>query len=275
MSVIRSWKSSKCKWDGQPDYSTCCHSHHHHGLVIVIAIIIIILRSWLWSLEQSHQSSSSWQHLFYCLVSPRKRWYWHIYKGVCWKGKQLYKVFIGVVLHLTTNKKTWTRKSKTIRRKKKKTRRRKRGINLKSSRLCSGQMIGRSPHWTDFCFCDLVFFCVFDWHAFQLKLGQTPTLWFQASLHWHSVRPVRDWTSHFFCLNSDEPKDVAAIIIFFGLEISCFHLKSSSTSNLIKNIKSQAALILRFLQVPVLLRDCNNRFPHLQSFRKPCVGASH
>ena len=157
-------------------------------------------------------------------------------------------------------KNTWTRKSKTIRRKKKKTRRRKRGINLKSSRLCSGQMIGRSPHWTDFCFCDLVFFCVFDWHAFQLKLGQTPTLWFQASLHWHSVRPVRDWTSHFFCLNSDEPKDVAAIIIFFELEISCFHLKSWSN---------------RVPQVPVLLRVRNNRFPHLQPFRKPHVSASH
>ena len=140
MSVIRSWKSSKCKWVGQPDYPTCCHSHHHHGLVIVIAIIIIILRSWLWSLEQSHQSSSSWQHLFFYPAWPSKRGYWHIWWCML-KRKTIIWGFIGVVLQLTTTKNTWTRKYKTIRRKKKKTRRRKRGINLKSSRLCSGQLI--------------------------------------------------------------------------------------------------------------------------------------
>ena len=168
MSVIRSWKSSKCKWVGQPDYPTCCHSHHHHGLVIVIAIIIIILRSWLWSLEQSHQSSSSWQHLSSCPVSPSKRWYWHIYKGVCWKGKQLCEVLFVLFYIWHQTKNTWTRKSKTIRRKKKKTRRRKRGINLKCSRLCSGQLI-YPP--TELIYVFVIWYSsVFvAWHAFQRR----------------------------------------------------------------------------------------------------------
>lgn len=39
----------------------------------------------------------------------------------------------------------------------------------------------------------------------------------QASLHWHSVRFVRDWTSHIICLKTDGPQDVAVIHICLNI----------------------------------------------------------